>query len=142
MNFDSDVRETVMENMINILIASKMSTFKCKDLLELSASQPLPNNVFKPNMPSFFLQKVTREITKIIELQSRGKKIDLKVSFVSEALKHAKFVGDYQKLQQVLLNLLSNAVKFSPMSGKIDVQISYQILTNSDTIQVYYNDPV
>ena len=110
-----------MDNMINILIASKMSTFKCKDLLELSNSSAGPSNAIKPNMPSFFLQKVTREITKIIELQSRGKKIDLKVSFASEALKHAKFVGDYQKLQQVLLNLLSNAVKFSPISGKIDV---------------------
>ena len=33
-----DKKSEVFENMIKILIASKISTFKCKDLLELSGA--------------------------------------------------------------------------------------------------------
>lgn len=61
----------VYENMVKIMIASKMSTFKCKDLLELSG--PSESRDQKQNMSTFKLDKVTNDITKIIELQARGK---------------------------------------------------------------------
>ena len=81
--------------MFNILVASKMSLFKCRDLLEVAmgAEVPHPTNT----MTNFNLAKATEEITKIIGLQSRGKKINLSVRYASRALKSTTFLGDSTK---------------------------------------------
>lgn len=83
-------------------------------------------------MGQFSLNKATVEITKIIELQSRGKQINLQVSYASQALKNAKFLGDAIKYQQILINLLANAVKFSPANGKIEVKLSNTAVQGDD----------
>jgi len=61
-------------------------------------------------------------------LQSRGKKIKVKVSYASRQLKIAKFLNDQRKYQQVLLNILSNAVIYSPTGSTIEISISSCVL--------------
>ena len=46
------------------------------------------------NKAIFSLKKVTKEITKIIKLQSLGKKLSLKVSYASNDLKFSALYGD------------------------------------------------
>ena len=71
-----------MEHLFNIMIASKMSIYKCKDLLELSVvAQPSQN--MQQTLMKFRLSKATKEIAKIIELQSRGKRLKVVVTYAS-----------------------------------------------------------
>lgn len=64
--------------MHNILLAAQLSVFRCKDLLEInSGAEAAPRA-----LTNFKLHKATDEITKIIKLQKRGKKIDFNVNYV------------------------------------------------------------
>jgi len=74
---DNSPNEEVLENLYRILVASKMSLFKCKDLLEISSGM----DTMQQSNTQFSLKKVTDEITDIVELQSRGKKVRVNVSY-------------------------------------------------------------
>ena len=79
-----------------------MSLFKCKDLLEINASRA----TLQQSLTRFRLKRSTEEIKNIIELQSRGKKIKIQVTYENQDLKDAKFLGDATNYQQVFLNVL------------------------------------
>ena len=70
------------------------------------------------------MKNSTEEVINIIELQSRGKKINIDVSYESNALMNARFSNDSTKYQQVLLNVLSNAVMYSPTDSAVSISIS------------------
>lgn len=112
--------QEVLENLYNILVASKMSLFKCKDLLEINASSA----TLQQSLTRFRLKRSTEEIKNIIELQSRGKKIIIRVTYENQALKDAKFLGDATNYQQVFLNVLQNAVVYSPPESVVEVKFS------------------
>lgn len=42
---------------------------------------------------------------------------------VNEVAPHARVLGDYAKLEQVLTNLISNAIKYSPPGSDVDVSV-------------------
>ena len=54
----------MLENLYSILVASKMSLFKCKDLLEVSAGK----ETLQQSLTCFRLKRATEEIKEIIEL--------------------------------------------------------------------------
>lgn len=58
-----------------------MSLFKCKDLLEISMGFGSENHT------QFKLDKATKEIKKIIQLQSRNKNVKVNVKYAPEGLK-------------------------------------------------------
>ena len=66
-----------------------MSFFKCKDLLEINACE----NSLPQSLTTFKLDKAVKEITDIIQLQSRGKRIDIDVDYAKD-LCEAKIDGD------------------------------------------------
>lgn len=83
------------ENLCNILVASKMNFFKCNNMLELSGGSGAQKSsrVSLQQQTSFRLFKVTKEIIDIVELESRGKSIQFKVSFENSELKNSRFLG-------------------------------------------------
>ena len=50
--------------------------------------------------------------------------MNIKISYESQALKDAKFMGDATNYQQVFLNVLQNAVMYSPVDSTVDVTFS------------------
>ena len=66
-----------------------------------------------------------------MELQSRGKKIKINVSYTDNTLMGSKFLNDQTKYQQVLLNVLSNAVMYSPTGGTVEVSISSCVIDDN-----------
>ena len=56
----------------------------------------------------------------LIRPQAAAKGVDM--SAVCEGNRNARYVGDEQRVRQVLVNLLSNAVKFTPPGGRVVVR--------------------
>ena len=113
----------ILQKLQQILIASKMSYFKCCDLLQFSDSAKL-SSARETN--SFYLSKVTKEISEIIDMQASGRHISINVDYKTRLLQASRFLGHPARYQQVLYNLLSNAVKFSKNGEKIKVELSSQ----------------
>ncbi len=69
----------------------------------------------------FNLESVAQSITSIIYPQATEKGLNFTMPLVD--LTDTVLVGDFLRLNQVLLNLLSNALKFTPSGGSIRLEI-------------------
>jgi CheY-like chemotaxis protein len=66
------------------------------------------------------LGEIVRSAVDVVRPSAEAKKIQLQVNLLSLA----PFVGDPDRLRQVVWNLLSNAVKFTPRGGRVAVRLS------------------
>ena len=108
-----------------------MSYFKCSDVLEYAN---LKSTSSLAQASQFRLEKVTQQITEILNLQTRCRNIQLEVSYSDETLKQSYFIGQALAYQQVLFNILSNAVKFSKNNSKICISIENESLDRYKTL--------
>ena len=93
-----------------------MSYFKCSDLMEYAN---LKSTSKLAQASQFRLEKVTKQIIEIMDLQTRGRNIKLKVAYESPTLKQSQFIGEALAYQHVFFNVISNAVKFSQNDSTI-----------------------
>lgn len=79
----------------------------------------------------FQLQQLTESVISVVYSQAKAQE---KV-FTCDVLdvKQENFIGDYLRVNQILLNLLSNAVKFTPKGGTIRLKIRQLEKQNSKT---------
>lgn len=77
---------------------------------------------------SFNMNTLINNIRKSLEPIANQKNMDFKVN-IDQAVPEF-FIGDAEKLRQILLNLTSNAVKFTPAGGTVSVEVS--LLKDSD----------
>jgi two-component system, sensor histidine kinase and response regulator len=66
------------------------------------------------------IEKLVKDITKLLRLQIEGKEITLETEGLAEVLVYA----DKDMIHLVLRNLLSNAIKFTPRKGTISVGVN------------------
>lgn len=73
------------------------------------------------NHESFRLKQLTESVISVIYSQTRGqgKHFECDVDSTTGEV----FIGDFMRVNQILLNLLSNAVKFTPQGGTIRLAI-------------------
>lgn len=69
----------------------------------------------------FRLQQLTESVISVVNSQSKGqgKNFECTVEDITQEI----FIGDFMRVNQILLNLLSNAVKFTPEKGTIRLKI-------------------
>jgi len=70
---------------------------------------------------SAVLDGAVREAIALIEPQAERKRVELDVAFPEGPA--TRFVGDEDRVRQILVNLLSNAVKFTPAEGRISLRV-------------------
>jgi len=83
-------------------------------------------------MSEFELGLLLEEVNSVIAFQAKGKHQDYQVH--AEDIEHDVFIGDKQRINEVLVNILGNSVKYTQSGGKIDFTVS-ESKTNNDAYQ-------
>lgn len=91
------------------------------------------------NHEPFRLQQLTEAVLTVVYPQAKGqgKIFECDVWGVTQEI----FVGDFLRVNQILLNLLSNAIKFTPQGGKIQLKIrQFERRTGGVSLQFVVSD--
>ena len=89
------------------------------DILDISK---IEENKLELTLVDFDLRKMIKKVVSFINIEVANKNIKFSVNIDKEMPRY--FIGDDQRLTQILTNLVSNAVKFTPEDGEINVGIS------------------
>ncbi len=81
---------------------------------------------------AFNLQDCTKNIVKLLEFQTTSKQ--LKLSSVYPENSPKMFIGDENRLRQILVNLLSNAIKFTKQ-GEISLIVNIQAIEPENNLK-------
>lgn len=75
----------------------------------------------------FMLSEALTQLDAIFGTQSKRAGIDLTIACTTPQLEKLVFIGDINRILQIVINLVSNSLKFTPKGGKIDVTVSGEI---------------
>lgn len=73
------------------------------------------------SLTEFYIRECIESAHDIVSLKAKEKQIDM--AFVIENDIPSYVIGDYQRLQQVLINLYSNSIKFTASKGKVITKV-------------------
>lgn len=96
------------------------------DILDMSRIKSGKMTVKQEKFP---FEELMHSINSLFSEQAREKGIDydcILATFVDDY-----YVGDYMKLQQIMINLLSNAIKFTPVGGKVQFIVRRERVENN-----------
>jgi len=132
MILDCEVKEKDKDRFVNIIVdeASRLSEL-IDQILDFSA---ISDGKLNLNLSTVLLKST---ITKSVEAV-QGLTMDRGIK-IETSLPDLEFVGDADRIIQVLINLLGNAIKFSPDGGII--QVSAKGVTDSFTLQIADEGP-
>ena len=119
-----------------VLQQSKLMSCKMKDLLDqglIEHGSFLPNNVeFKPN-------KAISKMVTILKLMLELYEVEVITNLDTRL--DTPFIGDMDRIQQVMLNLMTNASKFVPKHGGfITVESQLKTIDAKNFIQIEVSD--
>ncbi|SFC89003.1 response regulator [Butyrivibrio sp. YAB3001] len=111
--------DKVREYTHKISLASQNLLSLLNDVLDMSKIESGKTTLDIKEMPIGLLLE---EINSVISFQAKAKnqEYELKV----ESLQHDVFMGDKQRINEILMNILGNAVKYTPEGGKIEFIIN------------------
>ena len=84
----------------------------------------------------FALGLLLEEVNSVVAFQAKSKQQEYMVH--SGGIQQDIFIGDKQKINEILVNILGNAVKYTPSGGKIDFYISEEKATTSDNWDIRF----
>ncbi len=111
--------DKVKEYTHKISLASKNLLSLLNDVLDMSKIESGKTTL---DIKEMALGLVLEEINSVISFQAKAKNQEYTVKV--ENLQHDVFMGDKQRINEILMNILGNAVKYTPEGGKIDFTIS------------------
>lgn len=85
----------------------------------------------------FELHSLFEEINSILGFKAKEKGLSLKITTAENVAKF--FIGDPERLRQILMNLINNAIKFTP-SGEVHVHVCNNPTSRSGTLLFKVSD--
>ncbi|MEH2058083.1 MAG: PAS domain S-box protein [Nostoc sp.] len=107
-----------------------------EDLLDISR---MIRGKLRLNVGTCNVVPIIESAIETVSFAAHSKEIDLRFSLIpsketsnsgwalginGENLESSEVSGDFERLQQIIWNLLSNAIKFTPVGGRVEVQLS------------------
>lgn len=131
-----DNPEEASDCLRQIDISAKYLLGILNDILDMSK---IESGKMELRSEVFAAQELVDTIAGISQNQARDKGVDYRIH-VDERLSDA-YIGDKQRLAQILMNLTNNAVKFTDRGGRIDVEFSVAERTeNRDRLHIIVSD--
>ena len=106
-----------LEHIYEARAATQLLTYIARDILDLSIIEA---KAFKLDHKDFDLWKVAQEAVQVLKSSADTKKLDLKLEIDPRV--PTWFVGDADRLRQVMYNLIKNAIKFTNQ-GSVQVRL-------------------
>ena len=110
--------EKVLEHTRKIMASSQHLLGLINDVLDMSK---IESGKVTLNISEINLAEILEEIGTIMRPQARAKRQDFEVSVFDVQTEH--LLGDKLRINQILINILSNAVKYTPVGGRIEMEI-------------------
>lgn len=89
------------------------------DVLDMSK---IESGKLEVNQVEFDLSEQIASITSIIAAQAKDRSQEFNV--YTHNIRHEKLIGDSLRFSQVLINILGNSVKFTPVGGRITLEVT------------------
>lgn len=111
-------RKRIEDCLSKIAFSSRHLLSLINDVLDMSK---IEEGKLTVSHEPFRLEQLTESVIAAVYSQTRGqgKQFECDIEGITQEI----FVGDFMRVNQILLNLLSNASKFTPQGGKIRLQI-------------------
>ena len=111
--------------LVKIESASKHLLGVINDVLDISKIEA---NKFELSPVVFEFEKMLEKVINVINFRVEERRQNFQIKIANDIPR--AFIGDDQRLSQVITNLLSNAVKFTPEEGTISLEV--QLITEAD----------
>lgn len=115
---DADNPEKVREHTRKITASSQHLLGLINDVLDMSKIESGKTTL---NLMEFDLAEIVEEIFTIMNSQAKAKRQEFEIKLYNIRAEH--LLGDKLRINQILINILSNAVKYTPVGGKIVMEI-------------------
>ncbi len=115
----SEEPEKVREYTHKISLASQNLLSLLNDVLDMSKIESGKTTL---DIKEMAIGLLIEEINSVISFQAKAKHQEYIVRV--EDMEHDMFMGDKQRINEILVNILGNAVKYTPEGGKIEFTIS------------------
>ncbi|WP_051538082.1 response regulator [Butyrivibrio proteoclasticus] len=114
----SEEPEKIREYTHKISLASQNLLALLNDVLDMSKIESGKTTL---DIKEMAMGLLLEEINSVISFQAKEKNQEYIVNV--EGLEHDMFMGDKQRINEILVNILGNAVKYTPEGGKIEFTI-------------------
>ena len=111
--------EKVREYTHKISLASQNLLALLNDVLDMSKIESGKTTL---DISEMAMGLLLEEINSVISFQAKAKKQEYLVRL--DNMEHDMFMGDKQRINEILMNILGNAVKYTPEGGKIEFTIN------------------
>lgn len=115
----ADEPEKVKEYTHKISLASQNLLALLNDVLDMSKIESGKTTL---DIKEMAIGLLLEEINSVISFQAKAKDQEYNVRLVD--MEHDMFMGDKQRINEILMNILGNAVKYTPEGGRIDFTIT------------------
>lgn len=115
---DANNPERVREHTRKITASSQHLLGLINDILDMSKIESGKTTL---NISEIHLAELVNEIATIMRPQAKARDQEFEISVADMRNEH--ILGDKLRINQILINLLSNAVKYTPVGGRILLQI-------------------
>ncbi len=113
-----EISDECLEDIDKIIASAKYLKHILGDIRELKKGHIDNSSLIFSNTS---IDDVLSDVNKIIEPLARQKNIVLKIN--DRDLVKRNFVGDKQRIDQILVNLLSNAIRFTDDNGHVELEL-------------------
>ncbi len=111
--------DKIREYTHKISLASQNLLSLLNDVLDMSKIESGKTTL---DIKEMAIGLLLEEINSVISFQAKAKNQEYIVRI--EDLQHDMFMGDKQRINEILMNILGNAIKYTPEGGKIEFTIS------------------
>src|SRR5574344_126721 len=129
---EKNLSVTTEDHLQKIGISAQFMLSLVDDFLDMSRIESGQMVIYQE---PFSFEEFINEINSIITQQSNLNEIDY--DCILKDISQDTYIGDSKKLQRVLINILNNAIKFTPVGGKIRLNVIQKSITNNKATLVF-----